>query len=83
MQFLGTRLQRMNNDDNVNDDEAMMHPKNLFDDEKEDDNNVIKSFQLLFKMGKHVSQNAIDASNQESNTPSKRSKKHSKLVVND
>ena len=32
MQFLETRLQRMNNDDNVNDDNVITHPKSLFDE---------------------------------------------------
>ena len=65
----------MNNDDNAYDENATMHPKNLFNYEKEDNDNIIQSFQLLSKMVKHASQIAIDASNQESNAPSKRSKK--------
>ena len=31
-QFLATRLQRMNNDDNFDDDNVIMHPKNIFED---------------------------------------------------
>lgn len=75
MQFLETRLQRMNNDDNINDDNVIIHSKSLFDDVKEDNNNIIKSFQLLSKMGKYISQIAIDASNQEMNIPVEKSKK--------
>ena len=71
MQFLETRWQRINNDDNFDDDNVIMHPKNIFDETKEDNDNYIKSFQLLSKMGKCMSKNAIDASNQENNIPPK------------
>lgn len=58
------------------------HPKNLFDDVKEDNNDCIKPFQLLSKILKCTWQIVIDASSQESIVPSTKSKKYSKLVFN-
>ena len=76
MQFLETRLER------GNEGGGTLYPKDIFDT-SEDVNHLQESFQLLSKVGKYLSQIAIEASNTESNIPPKKAKKFAKLVVRD
>jgi len=75
MQFLETRLERMKED-------VTLYPKGIFDT-KEDTEKLQDSFKLLSKVGKYITQIAIDASNQESNIPEKKAKEYAKKVVQD
>ena len=64
VQFFENRSQRMSNDNNIDDDDAIKHPKIIFDYIKEENDDHIESFQLLSKISKYASQISADVSNQ-------------------